>query len=67
MVLGHICTRPVNKVVEDLVLVAENVVVDVEHLGRLSSEDERLHETTHQTHVVGQLTSHLDTITTGTG
>jgi len=59
MILHPFCTRSVDKVVENFVLVAENVVVDIEHLRRLPSEDERLHETTHRTHVVGQLARHL--------
>jgi len=63
MVLSNISTRSVDKVVEDFVLVAEDVVVDVEHLGRLSSENERLHEATHWTHVIRQLSSHLDRTT----
>jgi len=63
MIFRHVCARAVDQVVEHFVLVAENVVVDVEHFRRLTSQDERLHETTHWTHVVGQLTGHLNTTT----
>ena len=59
MVVSSVGTQSVDKVVEHFILVAEDVVVNVEHLWRLSRQDERLHETTHRTHVVGQLTSHL--------
>jgi len=52
MSFHHICTRSVDEVVENFVLVAENVVVDVEHFRRLPGEDKRLHETPHRTHVV---------------
>jgi len=48
---------------ENFILVAENVVVDVKHLRRLSSEDKRLHETPHRTHVIGQLASYLNKTT----
>ena len=60
----HICARSIDEVMKHLVLVAEDVVVDVEHLRRLSSQDERLHEATHRTHVVGQLSGHLLTTIT---
>ena len=51
--------RGIVVVVEHLVLVAENVVVDVEVLGGLLNEDERLHELAHRFPVVRQLARHL--------
>ena len=59
MVFCHIRARTVDKVVKHFVLVAEDVVVNIEHFWRLSSQDKRLHETSHWTHVVRQLPGHL--------
>jgi len=52
MTVRHVRTRSVDEIMEHFVLVAENVVVDIEHLWRLPSEDEGLHEAAHRSHVV---------------
>ncbi len=57
----------IGQVLVDLILVAENVIVHVELLGRLGREHKRLHEATHGLAVVAQLSGDLNHDATSDG